>query len=342
MTPSLTPPFFKKENGDMPFNQVPIGTGFNASTTAEEAIGQTSLAGKTAIVTGGYSGLGLETVRVLAQAGARVIVPARSPERARAALEGLPNVEQEMLELSQPESVDAFALRFLASGRALDILVNSAGIMATPFARDARGYESQFSTNHLGHFQLSARLWPALRRAGGARVVSLSSGGHQIAGIDFDDVHFERRAYDKWVAYGQSKTANALFAVAIDALGAPEGIRAFSVHPGSVLGPLARHLTPEEIATFGVHDANGQVIVAPERDLKNVQQGAATTVWCATSAQLDGLGGVYCENCDVARINAAGSGERGGVRPWAVDPDLADRLWRLSESLTGTQLNGSP
>lgn len=326
----------------MAFNQVPIYTGFDASTTAAAVIGMTSLVGKTAIVTGGYSGLGLETVRVLARAGARVIVPARSPERARAALEGLENVELETLELSQPGSIDAFTGRFLVSSRPLDILINSAGIMATPLARDARGYESQFSTNHLGHFQLTTRLWPALRKAGGARVVSMSSGGHQIAGIDFDDVNFERRAYDKWVAYGQSKTANALFAVALDSFGAPEGIRAFSVHPGSVLGPLARHLTPEEIATFGVHDDDGHVIVAPERDLKNPQQGAATAIWCATSAQLAGLGGVYCENCDVARINVAGSAERGGVRPWAVDPDLAERLWRLSEALTGTRLNQAP
>ena len=330
----------------MTFNQAPIGTGtgtgFGASTTAETVIGKSSLAGKTAIVTGGYSGLGLETVRVLARAGARVIVPARSPERARAALQGMDNVEHETLELSQPDSVDAFARRFLASGRALDILINSAGIMATPLARDSRGYESQFSTNHLGHFQLTARLWPALGRADGARVVAMSSGGHQIAAIDFDDIDFERRAYDKWVAYGQSKTANALFAVRLDALGASEGVRAFSVHPGSVLGPLARHLSPAEIATFGVHDDQGQVIVAPERDLKSTQQGAATAVWCATSAQLDGLGGVYCENCDIARINPAGSGERGGVRPWAVDADLADRLWRLSETRTGARLGEAP
>lgn len=326
----------------MASRQASIHSGFGASSTAEEVIGMTDLGGKTAIVTGGYSGLGLETVRVLARAGARVVVPARSPERARVALEGLANVEQESLELSQPHAIDAFAERFLASGRALDILVNSAGIMATPLARDARGYESQFSTNHLGHFQLTVRLWPALQKARGARVVSISSGGHQIAGIDFDDVNFERRAYDKWVAYGQSKTANALFAVALDAFGAAEGIRAFSVHPGTVLGPLARHLTAEEIATFGVHDDDGQVIVAPDRDLKNPQQGAATAVWCATSAQLAGLGGVYCENCDVARINGADSGERGGVRSWAVEPELADRLWRLSEALTGAGLKKTP
>jgi NAD(P)-dependent dehydrogenase (short-subunit alcohol dehydrogenase family) len=319
--------------------QAPLGSGFGASSTADDVIADIDLTGRTAIVTGGYSGLGLETARVLAKAGAHVVVPARSPGRARAALAAMEDAEVEELDLMDPRSIDGFAERFLASGRPLSILVNSAGIMATPLARDARGYESQFSTNHLGHFQLVSRLWPALQRAGNARVVSVSSGGHKIAGIDFDDVNFERREYEKWTAYGQSKTANALFAVGLDTRGSADGIRAFSLHPGSVLGPLARHLTADEIASFGVHDADGNVIVDPDRDLKSVAQGAATSVWCATSPQLAGLGGVYCENCDIARLAPEDSDESGGVRPWAVDADLADRLWQMSERMTSMSRN---
>lgn len=318
--------------------QIPIHSGFSAASTADEVIATADLSGKTAIVTGGYSGLGLETARVLAKAGARVVVPARAPEKARAALEAIERIELEILDLMDPGSIDAFAGRFLASTRPLSILVNSAGIMAPPLSRDARGNESQFSTNHLGHFQLTLRLWPALQRAGGARVVSVSSRAHQIAAVDFDDVNFERRPYDKWVAYGQSKTANVLFAVEVDARGRQEGIRAFSLHPGAVLGPLARHLSAQEIDSYGARDDQGNLVIAPERDLKTVQQGAATAVWCATSRQLDGLGAVYCENCDVAEVSATGAAGSPGVRPWAVDPDAAERLWRLSETLTGVGL----
>lgn len=315
--------------------QAPIGSGFSAFSTASDVVGTLDLSDKTAIVTGGYSGLGLHTARVLAAAGARVIVPARDTARAGAALRDLPGAILEPLDLMDPQSINAFAARFIGSGGPLDILVNCAGIMAAPLARDAQGHESQFSTNHLGHFRLAVGLWPGLRQAGKARVVSLSSRGHQMAGIDFDDVDFERRPYDKWVAYGQSKTANALFALALDARGERVGIRAFSVHPGTILGALARHLTPEEIAAFGVHDTGGQPIVAPERDLKTAGQGAATIAWCATSPRLDGMGGVYCENCDIATLEPT---ERRGVRPWATDPASAERLWELSEELTGIRL----
>lgn len=315
--------------------QQPIGSGLGPATTAREALGGVVLDGRTAIVTGGYSGLGLETVRALAHAGARVVVPARAPARAAAALAGIAGVEVDSLDLMDPSSIDAFAAGFLASGRALDILVNSAGIMATPLARDARGNESQLSTNHLGHFQLTVRLWPALAQAGRARVVSVSSRGHQIAPVDFDDVNFRRRAYDKWQAYGQSKTANVLFAVGLDRRGEPDGIRAFALHPGAVPGALARHLSPGEIAAFGVHDQDGRIIVDPERDLKTPEQGAATAVWCATSPQLDGLGGVYCENCEIARIAAGDQRGAPGVKPWAIDPEAAERLWQMSERMTG-------
>lgn len=234
-----------------------------------------------------------------------------------------------------PNSIDGFAERFLASGRPLHILVNSAGIMASPLLRDARGFEAQFSTNHLGHFQLAARLWPALCKAEGARVVAVSSRGHRIAGVDLDDPNFEHRDYDRWKAYGQAKSANALFAVGLDRRGQAEGIRAFSLHPGTILTDLSRSLSSGEIAAFGVYDDHGKLRNDPERDLKSVEQGASTSVWCATSPQLAGLGGLYCEDCDIAELVSAEGAQSGGVRPWAVDAELAEGLWHLSEKLTG-------
>jgi NAD(P)-dependent dehydrogenase (short-subunit alcohol dehydrogenase family) len=228
-----------------------------------------------------------------------------------------------------PASIDAFAKRFNASGRPLHILINNAGIMACPLARDARGYESQFATNHLGHFQLTMRLWPALLRAGGARVVSLTSGAHRRSPVLFDDVNFQRSEYEKYKAYGQSKTANALFAVGLDQHGESQGVRAFAVHPGVIQDTgLYIYLSAEERSA-------GAGALGPS---KSVQQGASTSVWCATSPLLDGKGGVYCENTDVAQAVAADKPTPGGVRPWAIDRDLADRLWSLSESMTGATL----
>ncbi|RAY13495.1 oxidoreductase [Actinomadura craniellae] len=327
----------------MTTSQQPLGSGFGAAATAADVIEGIDLSGKVAIVTGGYSGLGLETTRALRSAGAEVVVPVRDREKATAALKGLDGVEIEALDLIAPASVDAFAERFLASGRPLHILVNNAGIMASPLARDARGYEAQFATNHLGHFQLTARLWPALRRAGGARVVSVSSRGHRLSPVVFDDIDFERREYERWSAYGQAKTANVLFAVALDERGRSAGVRAFSLHPGTIADTdLKRHLSAEDLQATGAFDEAGNVITDPERDLKTVEQGAATNVWCATSPRLDGLGGVYCENSDIARPMSPG--ENGfdvtlkGVASHALDPDAADRLWDLSERRTGTTL----
>jgi len=311
--------------------QSPIPSGHGAETTAREVIGDRRLAGVIAIVTGGYAGVGLETTRALAGAGATVIVPARTPDKARAALAGLPaagGIEIDSLDLIDPASIDTFAARFARSGRPLHILVNNAGIMATPLVRDARGFESQLATNHLGHFQLTARLWPALCGARGARVVSLSSRGHIRSGVDFDDPHFERRPYEKFIAYGQSKTANALFAVALDRRGEPRGVRAFSVQPGAILTELMRSLSDDE--TRAVIDRARTI-----SPFKTVEQGAATSVWCAASEQLDGRGGVYCEDVDIAEALPAGSPEQRGVRPWAMDPALAERLWQRSEEWTG-------
>lgn len=306
--------------------QAPLHSGFGAKTTAREALGDRRLDGTIAVVTGGYAGVGLETTRVLSEAGATVIVPARSLDKARTALQGIERVELESLDLSDPDSVDAFAAKFAASGRPLHYLFNNAGIMAMPFEKTARGFELQLATNHLGHFQLTARLWPALRRANGARVIALSSRGHAMASVDLDDPSFERRPYDKWIAYGQSKTANALFALALDARGEGHGVRVFSVHPGAVTTDLARYVPEEELRVLRV---------ANPRNYKMPAEGAATSIWCATSSRLDGLGGVYCEDVDIAEPLPADSKEPRGIRPWAMDRDLAERLWTRSEAWTG-------
>ncbi|TCL54103.1 NAD(P)-dependent dehydrogenase (short-subunit alcohol dehydrogenase family) [Kineothrix alysoides] len=326
----------------MTTKQTPIGFGFWAGSTTTDVIAGIDLTGKTAIVTGGYSGLGRETVRTLRSAGASVIVPTRDYNRAVNALAGIEGVEIKEMDLLNPASIDAFAEWFLASGRPLHILVNSAGIMACPLARDSRGYESQFSTNHLGHFQLTTRLWPALRRANGARVVSVSSWGHHFSPVVFDDPNFERREYGPWLGYGQSKTANVLFAVALDERGKKNNIRAFALHPGSIFGTgLEKHVPFEELVASGSVDEQGNAVRDPSRNLKTVEQGAATSVWCATSPQLDGMGGVYCENCDIAPLEAENPENWdigaamivGGVMPYAVDPEAADHLWNLSEQL---------
>lgn len=311
--------------------QAPINSGFGLRTEAREALGGANLAGKLAIVTGGYSGLGLETTRALAEAGAEVIVPARSADKARAALAGLANVQQTALDLADPASIAAFAGAFAQSGRKLDILINNAAIMASPLMRDGRGYEAQFATNHLGHFHLTALLWPALK--GGARVVALSSVGHRISPPDLDDPSFERRPYDKWIAYGRAKSANALFAIGLDARAAAHGVRAFAVHPGGIMTDLQRYMPDEEKRAMGWINEHGAVSPL----FKTPSQGAATSVWCAANVQLDGVGGVYCEDCDIAAPVPADDKGYAGVRPWAVDPVLADKLWLLSEQMTGVR-----
>lgn len=218
---------------------------------------------------------GIETTRALTGAGAHVIVPARNREKAERTLAGIDKVDIASMDLADPASVTAFADQIVAAGMPVSILVNSAGVMATPLARDQAGHESQFATNHLGHFRLVAGLWPALIMAGNARVISVSSRGHQIGPVDFADVDFKTRPYDKWQAYGQAKTANALFALALDRRGAALGVRAFSLHPGVILTDLARHLSEDEINSFDVYDENGNRRIAPSRDLKTPEQGGS-------------------------------------------------------------------
>ncbi|MBM9509266.1 oxidoreductase [Actinacidiphila acididurans] len=328
----------------MPTPQTPLRSGFGAASTTSEVIAGIDLSGRTAIVTGGYSGLGRQTVRTFTAAGAQVVVPARDVPRAEARLAGIDGVQVWPMDLLDPASIDAFADRFLATGLPLHLLVNSAGIMAAPLTRDARGFESQFATNHLGHFLLTARLWLALAAADGARVVQVSSLGHRYSPVLFDDPGFERHPYDPWAGYGQSKTANILFALALDERGQASGVRAFSCHPGSIAGTgLEKHVPPEMLVAAGVINADGTPVLDPARGLKTPEQGAATLVWAATSPALAGLGGVYCENCDIAPVaprltgetTMADGGRLSGVQAYAVDPDAADRLWSLSEQLLG-------
>lgn len=323
--------------------QKPIGSGFNATATTTAVIKGIDLTGKVAIITGGYAGIGLETAKIFSEAGATVIVPARDTEKAKKNLAGIANVEVEPMDLMNPVSIDSFAEKFLASGRPLHLLINNAGIMWVPLRRDSRGYESQLSTNHLGHFQLTAKLWPALKKANGARVVSVSSYGHQMAPFNFDDPNFEQREYETLQGYGQSKSANNLFAVELDNRAKAFNVRAYSLHPGSVYGTdLGREMPMELLQQMGTHDADGNLFPEVAKKLKTIQQGAATTVWCATSLLLNNIGGVYSEDGDIAELDL-GNIEHDysqpstlhGVQPYALDETNAKRLWKLSEEMTG-------
>ena len=309
--------------------QKPLNSGFGLRTNAMDVVDGISLSDKTCVVTGGYSGLGLETVRALARAGGRVIVAARRPEAAAEALANVNgNIEIRELDLSNPASIDRFGDGFTGP---LHILINNAAIMANPLTRDARGYESQFATNHLGHFHLVGRLWGALVAAEGARVVALSSIGHRITGVSLQDPNFDTTPYDKWQSYGRAKSANSLFAVGLDARSKAHNVRAFSVHPGGIMTNLQRFLPVEEQIAMGWVDEAGNV----NKLFKTSEQGAATSIWCATSPQLDHIGGVYCEDCDIAKVWETGDLAYAGVHAHAVDSEIAEKLWTLSEKMTG-------
>ncbi|KJK56636.1 SDR family NAD(P)-dependent oxidoreductase [Saccharothrix sp. ST-888] len=314
----------------MTTSQHRIGSGFGARSSADDVLRGIDLSGRLAIVTGGYSGLGLETTRALARAGARVVVPARRRATALEAVEGIDGVEVDELDLADLDSVRAFAGRFVGSGRSVDLLINNAGVMAMPLTRIGPGWEAHFAINHLGHYALVNHLRPALA-PGGARVVSVSSAGHHFSAIRWDDPQFEH-GYDRSSAYGQAKTANALFALHLDTLGREFGVRAFSVHPGSILTPLQRHLSREEQRAAGWIDEDGNLA---DPTFKSPEQGAATQVWAATSPLLAGLGGLYCENCDVAELTTEQDPPLTGVRAHATDPEQAARLWELSAGLAG-------
>lgn len=333
--------------------QEPIKSRFGAKSTAKEIADKYDLRGKNAIVTGGYSGVGLEISKALVGAGAKVLVPVRSIQKAEAALKNIPNVEMDIMNLMEPDSIDAFTERFLSTGKPLHILINDAGIMAPPLKRDSRGYESQFSTNHLGHFQLTAKLWPALVKANGARVVTVSSRAQRLGGVNFEDPNFLSYEYHPMKAYAQSKSANVLFAVELDRLGKVHGVRAFAAHPGLVpstnLGSssleakapgIAKTITKATPKIMRFLHVSSLINVLKQfkphhigDEFKSNQQGAATPVWCAISDELNDKGGVYCEDCNIA-LAVNDSSSPFGVLPWAIDPEQATRLWSLSEKLT--------
>ncbi|HOY77455.1 MAG TPA: SDR family NAD(P)-dependent oxidoreductase [Hyphomonadaceae bacterium] len=314
--------------------QASMGTGFGHRSTAADVLKGINLTGKNVIVTGGYSGIGIEAVKALVAAGAHVTVPARRPDKAREELAGIPGVEVGELDLADLNSVKTFADSYVASGKPLHILINNAAIMANPETRVGPNWESQFATNHLGHFALTAGLTPALKAANGSRVVSVSSTGHKLSPIVFEDIHYTSRPYQKWTAYGQAKTANSLFAVELDRRGQAHGVRAFAVHPGGIMTELQRHLPREEMIAFGWIDDTGKL----NERFKTVEQGAATETWAATSPQLNGKGGLYCEDCDVAKLTQPGESRIAGVDSHAVDADAARKLWQVSVASTGLDM----
>ncbi len=321
--------------------QKPVGSGYNATSTASDVIKGIDLTGKIAIVTGGNTGIGLETTKTLAAAGATVIVPARDIEKAHRNLAAIANVELETMDLMNPTSLDAFAGKFLASGRPLHLLINNAGIMWVPLRKDSRGIESQLATNYLAQFQLTARLWPALKKANNARVINVSSHGHHFGAFNFDDPNFLNREYETLQAYGQSKTASNLFALELDNLAKAFNVRAYSLHPGSIGGTeLGREAPLELFQKMGFCDSDGNLLPEVAASLKTIPQGAATTVWCATSHLLDNVGGVYCEDADVACL-ASDTSMSNGVKRYSLDGVNANRLWKWSEEVTGITFNAN-
>lgn len=314
--------------------QKKLGSPFGHGSTAREVIEGIDLSGKRAVVTGGYSGLGLETVRALVSAGAHVTIPARRPDVAAAAVAEIGDrVRVAKMDLSDIGSARAFAADMVAEGKPLDILINNAGIMACPETRVGPGWEMQFATNHIGHFVMTEGLMPLLLAAPSPRLVSLSSAAHKMSDILWDDIHFENETYEKWKAYGQAKTANALFALGLHLKYAGEGLLATSVHPGGIMTPLQRHLPNEEMMAFGWTDADGNLTEQSAKVFKTPEGGAATSIWCATSDLLAGHGGVYCEDCNVADLQTEESPRFIHVAPWAVDDERAAKLWSLTEKM---------
>ncbi|MEV6795625.1 SDR family NAD(P)-dependent oxidoreductase [Streptomyces sp. NPDC051320] len=327
-------------------NQRPLGSGFTAASTAREVLAGIDVSGKNVVVTGGHVGLGLEATRALAEAGASVTVGSRHPDRAASALAGIDGVEIGQLDLLDPASVNAFAGRYLDSSRPLHLLLNNAGIMApAELLLDARGYEAQFATNHLGHFQLTLGVLPALRAAHGARVVNTTSGATRISDIRWDDPHFAT-GYDGHLAYAQSKTANVLFAVELDRRWAPDGIRGYAAHPGIIVGTKLGGSMPADRVqamhvAMGLVDESGRPIIDPESGKKTPQQGAATIVFGATSPLLADIGGVYLRDNDISPLDGAADPTAQGadmirsqnVVPHSIDPGSARRLWEMSEQL---------
>ena len=315
-------------------DQSPIGSGFAAKSEPSQILEGIDLTGKTAVVTGGYSGIGLETTRALASKGAQVIVPVRSPAKAQenlATVEG--DVRSLQMDLADLATVRATSDALNAELDSLDLLINNAGVMASPEQRVGPNWEYQFGINHMGHFALTQGLMPLLQNADAPRVVALSSVAHHRNGILWDDINFETTEYNKWVAYAQAKSANALFAVELSNRMQAFGGRAFSVHPGGIFTPLQRDLPVEEQIMLGWLDQDGNPSELAQAAFKSTTQGCTTTLWAATSPLLADKGGLYCEDCDVAQAVGPDSPMGVHVSAHAVDAEDATRLWATSEAL---------
>ncbi len=311
---------------------------FHAQSTASEVIAGHDLAGKTALVTGASSGIGIETARALLAAHAAVVLAVRDPAKgervAQALRETTRNVHAHVvtLDLGSLASIRAAAEQCRARWPTLDLLINNAGVMATPQGTTRDGFELQFGANHLGHFLLTLLLLPALQAAAPARVVVLSSSAHRRSDIHFDDIEYRRRPYDKWDAYGQSKTANALFAVGLTQRFGSRGITANAVNPGGTHTGLQQHLSPDDLRALGWIDQDGR----DTSHFKTPAQGAATSIWAAVGHEVDGIGGRYLENCqEAAPLDPATPYPGYGYRPYALDPEHAERLWTVSHELVG-------
>ena len=305
---------------------------FNAETTTHQVLEGIDLSGKRALVTGASGGLGAETARALSGAGAEVTLAARDTDKAELVAATIRDAQPEArvavvhLDLTSLDDIRQCADQVLGSGESLDLLINNAGVMACPLIRTENDWELQLATNHIGHFLLSGRLLPALRRSSAARIVNLSSAGHRLDSMHFEDPHFHVREYDKWAAYGQSKTANVLFSVELDRRLAGEGVRAFAVHPGMIMTELARHMQEKDFEDLV--DRSGPT--SGQLSFKSVEAGAATSVWAATAPELEGRGGLYCEDCGVAGAKEDDESLQ-GFAEHAVDPESALRLWQQSE-----------
>ena len=318
-------------------NQKPINSGFNAKSETKDIINNIDLNNKVAIVTGGYSGIGLETTKALVAAGADVIIPAKRPKIANQNLNGIVSEDNVIeMDLGNLKSVKSFSDSFKENFNTLDLLINNAGIMACPETRIGNNWESQFAINHIGHFLLTNELINVMSDVEGARFVSLSSSAHSITGILWDDIHFQSAKYDKWMAYGQSKTACSLMAIEFNTRMKDRGVEGFAVHPGGIITPLQRHLEKEEMVALGWLDEDGSPSELAKNFFKSTSQGASTAVWCATNPDLNGLGGVFCEDCDIAKRKSEvdESLQRYfGVADWAIDKEEASKLWESTESM---------
>jgi len=309
---------------------------FDATSTADDVLAQVDLSGRVAAVTGASGGLGLETARALAARGAHVVMAARSADKLGVAVETIradhpdASLSSVLLDLGQVASCRRAAVEVLTSVERLDLLVNNAGVMCTPFGHTADGFETQIGTNHLGHMAWTIPLMDLLTQDGGGRIVNLSSAGHRFGDVDLDDLNFERRPYDPWAGYGASKTANVLFSVELQRRLGPLGVHALAVHPGGIHTDLGRHMTPEllgEIQDRIVQSNPGGF------DWKSIPQGAATTVWAATTPEFADHGGVYCEDCHEAAVVEPQDSADNGVLAYAVDPERAALLWDRSMAL---------